>query len=67
MEVVIDKQRGREKQLFETCQRNGVEFRWPDKEKTDEQRACRRRNCKKTAKMQDSVEDEPKWIMNLQY
>lgn len=35
MELVIEEQRGRERQLFETCPRNGVEFRWPEKEELD--------------------------------
>ena len=50
MELVNEELRGRERQLFDTCVRNGVEFRWPEKEETDEQRACRRAQLRKDCK-----------------
>ena len=36
--------------MFETYVRNGVEFRWPEKDETDEQRACRRAQLRKDCK-----------------
>ena len=45
-----DELRGRKKQLFETCVRNGVEIRCPEKEETDEQHACHRVQLRKDCK-----------------
>ena len=50
MELVIEDLKGRERKLFDTCVRNGVDFRWPETEETDKQRACRRAQLRKDCK-----------------